>query len=302
VRKLCVLLLAVAAGAFAQTAQKKTAAPATKPMAAPATNTPSEETVQQFLQHTFGYDPNLKFQVAEIKPAPDPSMSEVTVVVNTPQGQQSLKLYITPNQKYAINGDLVPFGADPFAANRALLAKNVNGPSRGPADAAVTIVEFGDLQCPACKRAQPTIEKLMTEVPDAKLIFQQFPLVQLHPWAMLAAKYGLCVAQQNNDAYWKFIDSVYSHQDEMQAMTEAQVGPKLKDYAAEAGVHGDQAQQCTSDPEIAVKINDSIVLGRQMDVTGTPTLFVGGRKIGNAAGIPYETLKAITEFQAQSGK
>ena len=153
---------------------------------------------------------------------------------------------------------------------------------------------------PACKRAQPTIEKLLNDVPNTRLIFQQFPLVQLHKWANIAAKYGLCVAKQNNDAYWKFIDTVYQHQDELQSQTEEQVTPKLKEYAGEAGVNADQAQQCTSDPAVAVAINDSLELGREMDVTGTPTLFVGGRKIGNVGGIPYETLKAITEFQASS--
>jgi protein-disulfide isomerase len=117
---------------------------------------------------------------------------------------------------------------------------------------------------------------------------------------MTAAKFGLCVAKQNNAAYWKFVDTVYGHQDEMQSMTEEQVAPLLKQYAGESGVNADQVQQCTDDPKIALQIQDSMQLGRDMDVTGTPTLFVGGRKIGNVSGIPYETLKAITEFQAQS--
>jgi protein-disulfide isomerase len=137
-------------------------------------------------------------------------------------------------------------------------------------------------------------------MPNARLIFEQFPLVQIHKWANIAAKYSLCVAKQNNDAYFKFIDTVYSHQDELQSQTEEQVTPKLKEYASEAGVNADQVQQCTANPAIAVAINDSLELGREMDVTGTPTLFVGGRKIGNVAGIPYETLKAITEFQANN--
>jgi len=244
----------------------------------------------------------LKYKVLEIKPAADPALTEITVLLNTPQGQQPLKLFVTPDKRYALSGDVIPFGADPYAEARQTLQKEANGPSRGPANAPVTIVEFGDLQCPACKRAQPTIEKLLTEVPNARLIFQQFPLTQLHRWAMTAAKYGLCVAKQNNDAYWKFIDTVYQHQDELQQQTEEEVAPKLKQYAGEAGVNAEQVQQCTNDPSIGVKINDSIELGRKMDVTGTPTIYVGGRKIGNVTGIPFETLKAITEFQASGGK
>jgi protein-disulfide isomerase len=304
VRKSLVFILALSVCSFAQTGAKKPqpATGSTTQTSASSANLPSEQTVMEFLRHTFGYDQNLKYRVAEIKPAADPNMAEVSVVMNTPEGPQQLKLYVTPDQKFAVSGDFVPFGADPYAPARQTLQQRVNGPVRGPVDAPLTIVEFGDLQCPACKRAQPTIEKLLTDLPNTRLIFQQFPLVQLHKWAMLAAKYGLCVAKQNNDAYWKFIDTVYDHQDELQPQSEEQVAPKLKEYATAAGVNGDQAEQCTNDPAIAVKINDSLVLGRDMGVEGTPTLFVGGRKIGNVAAIPYETLKAIAEFQAANSK
>jgi len=300
VKRVLSVCLLLSISAFAQTAPKKTVPTRAATQSAPAkgSNLPSEETVKEFLRQTFGYESDLKFSVAEIKPAADPALAEVTILLNTPEGQQVMRLLITPDQKYALNGDLIPFGADPFAPAREKL-RAANGPSRGPAKAAVTIVEFGDLQCPACKRAQPTIEKLLADVPNAKLVFQQFPLVQIHRWAMMAAQYGLCVAKQNNDAYFKFIDTVYQHQDELQPQTEEQVAPKLKEYAGDAGVNADQVQQCTADPTIAAEINKSLALGRELDITGTPTLFVGGRKIGNVSGIPYDTLKAITEFQAQ---
>ena len=296
---------------LAQTATKKTtpAKPAVPSSASTGATSamPSEQVVNEFLRHTFGYEQNLKWKVAEIKPAADPSLSEVTVGISTPEGPQMLKFFVTPNQKWVVSpslGELVPFGADPYASARALLHEKARGPVRGPANAPLTIVEFGDLQCPACKRAQPTIEKLMSDTPNARLVFQQFPLTQIHKWAMTAAKYGLCVAKQNNDAYWKFVDLVYQHQDEMQQVAEAQISaqvtPKLKQYAGEAGVNADQAESCTTDPAIAAQIDASMKLGNQLDITGTPTLFIGGRKIGNVSGIPYETLKAITNFQAEN--
>jgi len=286
-------LLFVLAGG---TAAQQSAAP----KAATSGNLPSKETVEEFMRHTFGYDQNLKWQVKEIKPAVDPAMTEVTVLVNTPEGQQLFKLFVTPDGKNAISGEFVPFGANPFAPLRQLLDAKAKGPSRGAANPEVTIVEFGDLQCPACKRAQPTIEKLLSEVPNAKLIFQQYPLTNLHKWAETASKYALCVNRQNKDAFWKFVDSVYSHQDEMQQMTVEQVEPKLKEYVTEAGANADQATQCTSDPAVTAEIINSSALGQEVGVTGTPTLFVGGRKIANVGGIPYETLKEITEFQAKN--
>lgn len=264
-----------------------------------ATSGVNEAVVNEFMRQTFGYDQNLKWQVTDIKPSEDASLTEVSVLMNTPQGQQLLRFYVTPDQKHAISGDFLPFGSDPYAAARAQLQSGVNGPAKGPANASVTIVEFGDLQCPACKRAQPNIEKLLTEVPNVRLVFQQYPLMQLHKWALIAAKYGLCVAKQNNDAYWKFVDTVYQHQDEMQQLLEEQAGPKLKEYATATGVNADQAQQCTDDPEIGAKIQTSIALGSGLGITGTPTFFINGRKVG---ALPYETLKSITEFQAQNKK
>lgn len=294
---LCICLtLIFSVGAVAQQSGKS----GSKTAMTPSSNLPSEETVNEFLQHTFGYDQDLKWKIVEIKPAPDPSLSEVSVVMNTPQGQQGLKLYVTPDQKFAISGEFVPFGADPYAQLRNLLNEKAKGPSRGAANPAVTIVEFGDLQCPVCKRAQPTIEKLMADVPNAKLIFEQYPLTQLHKWAMRASKYALCVNKQNKEAFWKFIDEVYQNQDAMEPMTPEQVEPKLKQYAMDAGVKGDEVAKCAGEPGIEAQIFASQELGQEVGVTGTPTLFIGGRKIGNVVGIPYDTLKDIAQFQAQT--
>lgn len=297
-KRIVLVVVFLSSLAFAQAPVKKPADSQSTAAQPAATAGLSEATVNEFIRNTFGYDENIKWRVVDIKPAQDPSLTEVSVMMNTPQGQQLLKFFVTPDQKSAISGEFMPFGADPYAGARQQLQTSVNGPVRGPADAAVTIVEFGDLQCPACKKAQPIIDKLLTEVPSAKLVFQQFPLTQIHKWAMTAAKYGLCVAKQNNDAYWKFVEVVYSHQDELQPMSEEQVTPKLKEYAVEAGVDGEKVQACSSDPDIGAKVQTSIALGNAMGITGTPTLFIGGRKIANVGGTPYEILKGITEFQA----
>src|SRR5271166_2191219 len=163
--------------AFAQTTK---AAPAA---VAPNATLPSDATVDSFLKQMFGWNQDLTWKIAEIKPAEAPGFAEVTAVFNTPQGQQIFRIYVTPDQKFALTGDMVPFGADPFATARADL-KAASGPAHGPTDASVTIVEFGDLECPACKAAQPNVTKLLQEEPKAKLIFQNFPLQTVHKWAM----------------------------------------------------------------------------------------------------------------------
>jgi len=279
----------------------KGAKTASTPGTTHAPSTLTRETVESFLHHMFGYDQNLRIEVVDIKPAPDPSLYEVDARASGPQGQQALKLYVTPDQKYALYADMMPFGADPFLAARETLKAKMNGPARGPADASVTIVEFGDLQCPACKRAQPTIQKLLAETPNSRLVFQQFPLTQIHKWALTAAKYSECVARQSNDAFWKYVDTVYGRQDEISRLNENEVEGRLKQLVSETGLNPDTVATCTADPSIATRIYASQALGNELEVTATPTLFINGRKIANVGGTPYEVLKQITIFQAQSG-
>ena len=165
-------------------AQTKTPSASLPAAATATTSLPSEATVEGFLKQMFGWNQELTWKVAEIKPAEAAGFAEVTAVFNTPQGQQIFRIYVTPDQKFAATGDMVPFGGNPFAAARADL-KAASGPAQGPADAPVTIVEFGDLECPACKAAQPNVKKLMEEETKARLIFQNFPLPTIHKLSLI---------------------------------------------------------------------------------------------------------------------
>jgi protein-disulfide isomerase len=272
-------------------AQTKAPAPAAN------ANLPSEATVEGFLKQMFGWNQELTWKIAEIKPAEAAGFSEVTAVFNTPQGQQIFRVYVTPDQKFALTGDMVPFGADPFAAARVDL-KAANGPSHGPADAAVTIVEFGDLECPACKAAQPNVTKLMQEEPKAKLVFQNFPLESIHKWAMLGAKYTDCIGRENNEALWKFLSITYEHQGEI---TPENADTMLKGYAKEAGANPETVAACVAKPETEKRVRESIALGVKLGVNSTPTFFINGRKVvGFGNNTPYEVVKAIVEFSASA--
>ena len=241
----------------------------------------------------FGWNQDLTWKVAEIKPAEAKGFAEVTAVFNTPQGQQIFKVYVTPDQKFALTGDIVPFGAAPFEAAVADL-NAANGPAHGAADATVTIVEFGDLECPACKAAQPNINKLMQEEPKAKLIFQNFPLETIHKWALLGAKYVDCVSRENNDAVWKFISTVYEHQGEITLET---ADTMLKGYVKDSGADPVPVSACVAKPETERRVRDSIALGTKVGVTSTPTFFINGRKVvGFGSNTPYEVVKAMVDF------
>jgi protein-disulfide isomerase len=260
--------------------------------AAISTNLPSEETVNAFLHEWFGYDPSLSWKISSIKPSEIEGLSEVNAVLSGAQGQQTLKLYVTPDGKHAVNGEIMPFGAHPFAAAQKELERGMNGPSHGPADAPVTVVEFSDLQCPHCKEAQPTLDKLMAEDKNVRVVFQSFPL-PMHDWAAKAAAYADCVSRGSKDAFWKFITSVYAAQSDI---TAANADEKLTALADAAGVKGADIAVCAAKPETASRVEKSEALGKVLDVNSTPTLFINGRRV---PAVPYEVLQKLVEFSAK---
>jgi protein-disulfide isomerase len=293
------LLLWVAlAGAQQRTHASAKAKDANTPPPTFSQRLPSEETVNAFMKQMFGYDPSVSWKIAAIRPASAPGLSEVLVVLSNAQGQQATRLYVTSDGQHAIVGEIIPFGAHPFAATQEELAKGLNGPARGAADAPVTIVEFSDLQCPHCKQAQPTVEKLIAEEKGARLVFQNFPLPS-HDWAAKAAYYADCVGRSSSDAFWKFIQSVYDAQADISA---ANADEKLTAMADQAGVKGSDIAACSVKPDTVGRVQHSIALGTSVEVTATPTVFINGRRISNVGGLPYEMLKGLTEFAAQQAK
>jgi len=261
---------------------------------------PSEATVNGFLKNMFGWNSDLTWKVVDIKPSEAAGVAVATIVFNTPKGSQVIRLYVTPDQKYAFMAELVPFGADPFADARQIL-KAANGPSHGPQDATITIVEFGDLECPACKAAQPNITKLLEEEPKARLVFQNYPLEQIHKWALTGAKYLDCLGQQNNQAVWKFIATVYDHQSEVNPQN---VDQMLKGYVKDSGGDPDAVAACVAKPETEKRVRESMALAEKLDVTSTPTFFINGRRIVgfSANSTPYDAVKAMVDYDLANPK
>jgi protein-disulfide isomerase len=289
---ICFFLASAFAAGQQPAAPKAKSAPAKT--AATEDSLPSEETVDAFLRATWGYNPTLSWKVASIKPSKAQGLTEITVAVSTPQGPQTSKFFVTPDGQHAVVGDIIPFGAHPFDPLRKELEKRMTGPSRGPASATVTLVEFSDLQCPHCKAAQPVLDKLLAENPNVRLIFQNFPLPN-HDWAAKAAAYSDCIGHQSNDAFWKFIQAVYDAQGEI---TQTSADEKLNAIADQSGVKGSEIAACAAKDVTVGRVQGSLSLGQAVGVTGTPTLYINGRPIHNVGQVSYEELKSLVDFAA----
>jgi protein-disulfide isomerase len=257
---------------------------------------PTEDTVNSFLFQMKGFEPTISWKVTDIRSSEIAGLAEVSIIMTGPQGSSPMKLLVSADGKYAISGDIFPFGAKPFEDARAKLEKGVTGPSKGPAKAAVTIVEFSDMQCPHCQKAAPAIEQLLGQEPEVRFVFQNFPL-PAHDWADKAAGYVDCVGRSSNEAVWKFIQKTF---DEQTNITAANVDEKLKAIATASGVNGDEAAACAVKPDTRARVDASVALGKAVGVTGTPTLFIEGRSV--PGGAPVDVLKKIVDFQISQAK
>jgi protein-disulfide isomerase len=293
------LLCALAAGGLAPQktlGQKTPAATRPAPPAAAAPDTrpmllPSPTQVEAALKRTLGYDTSLSWQVVDIHLSVIPDVAEIVVSVNK---QEPIHIFWSVSSQTAIIGNLLPFGPDPFAPARTKL-QGVTGPSRGAQNAVIQIVDFSDLQCPHCKAAQPIVEKLAVDFPQVSLVFQQFPLpASLHPWAMKAALYADCAARMNKEAFWKYVDAVFENQGSIALAT---ADDKLKELATASGLDGAKVAACSTTVETEARIQRSLDLGRALNVTSTPSVFINGRMVQAIANIPYEQLKALVQFE-----
>jgi protein-disulfide isomerase len=261
--------------------------------------TPTADTVDSFLRAIWGYDPNRIWRVEAIQTTPAPGVSKVTIFVSekSPGAKvQSSSFFVTPDGKHAIPdpATVVDFGAKPFAEKRAMLQSRATGAVRGAATKDFMLVEFADLQCPHCKEVQTTMDQIVHDFPKARVVFQLFPLVDIHSSAFKAAAYGVCVQKQSNDAFFSYAAAVFDTQDALSPTTEDTV---LKAAVTKAGLDPAAIAACAETPATKDIVNADIKLADDAGVDQTPMLAVNGHLLPMAQ-VPYETLKQIIQFQA----
>src|SRR6202042_959895 len=261
-------------------------------------DSPTVDTVNAFLKALWGYDSNRIWRVEAIQKTMAPSTSKVVVFVSdkTPGAKvQPTAFFVTADGKHAIAGDtVIPFGVTPFADIRKTLQGRADGAARGATGKDLMLVEFADLQCPHCKEAQGTMDNLVKDFPNARIVYQSFPLVELHPFAFKAAAYGYCVQKQKNDAFFAYSAAVFDTQDALTAETGDQT---LKDAVTKAGLDPAAVDACAATPATKAEVDASIKLAEDVGGEQTPMLAVNGHLLP-LTGLPYETLKTIVSYQA----
>jgi protein-disulfide isomerase len=261
--------------------------------------TPTKETVNAFLQASWGYDDSRIWQVQAILKTPAEGISKVIVFLGDKTGKQkpaALQFFALPDGKHIIvSEDIIPFGDHPYAEFRAEAQKRADGPYRGAASKDLEIVEFADFQCPHCKDAQANMDKLAVDFPKARIVFENYPLPQ-HPAAAGAAAYGVCVTKQGgSSSFFTFASAVFDGQDGLTTPDGATL--TLNSAVTKAGLDPEKIAACAKTTDAAEQVKASVKLARDLNVNQTPLLLINGRQV--PANAPYDTLKQIILYQTK---
>jgi protein-disulfide isomerase len=158
---------------------------------------------------------------------------------------------------------------------------------KGPAQAKITVVEFSDFQCPACRFAVEPLKKLEALYGnDMRVIFKHFPLTRMHPKAEGAAAAAECAGQQSR--FWEFHDALYDGQAEWTK----EGGKSFADIAKSLGLNEAAFAACLKDPATAALVSRDKKDGEDHWVVSTPTFFINGKRFAGARqltdrGIPW---------------
>ncbi len=168
-------------------------------------------------------------------------------------------------------------------------------PVLGDANAKVTMIEFGDYQCPSCrlfwKDVEPRLKKDYIDTGKVKLVFRDFPIVQIHPEAMLAAIAVNCAADQTK--YWQYHDKVFREQYNRGDGVIRFKDTDLKKWAKDTGVDTKTFDQCLDSGRYQDEVAKDKADGDRVGIEGTPFFFINGRVVGGAQ--PYPVFRKVIE-------
>ena len=270
------LILAFSAIAPAVCAQQANSRPSLPAAAAPS---PTQKNIEAYLRNLYAFGPDVLLAVGAPKETPVEGLLETTIDLNISGNKQTVKFYVSNDGRFLFRGELSDMTKDPLAENRAQIQLN-DAPSLGDPKAVVTLVEYSDFECPVCRNLHDVLRGMLPNYAGKlRVVFKDFPIEQLHPWARTAAIAGRCAYQQDPKAFWKIYDFIYDNQEIISA---ANVWTKMMDYAGQSGLEADAFKTCMASPEAGTAVNASRANGQQLDVSSTPTVFVNGRRIVGA--------------------
>jgi len=246
--------------------------------------------LEAYVRHLLAVIPEVQVKIDDPKPATAPDLQEVDIHFTYQGRSQDETFYLTKDGQHIVRGVVYSLNKNPFQDDLEKLKTNGSA-SFGPDTAPVTVVEFGDFECPNCREEAKTLrDNIPAQFPtQVHVVFKDFPLEQIHPWAKSAAIVGRCVYHESPAAFWKYHDWIYEHQVEI---TSDNLKTQVMDFAKTApDLDALQLGRCIDTKATEAEVDASVAEGRALHVDATPTVFLNGRRlIGN---YPWQNIEQI---------
>jgi protein-disulfide isomerase len=281
-RRCFLLLLLVCAGCIAQSAS-------------PDISKKIERQVRSF----YKIPPEVQVTVGPpVTSAEFPNYDSVVVTIQSREKKQDVTFLVAKDHSSMMRVTKFDLTKDPFAE---LMSKidTAGRPTRGAKASKVVVVNFDDFECPFCSRMHQTLfPQILKDYGDrVTFVYKDFPVVEIHPWAMHAAVDANCLASQNSDAYWDFADYIHANQHEVsnEKTPTARFDALDRLTLLQGQKHNldmVKLQSCLKaqdDSAIKASMKEAEGLG----VEATPTLFINGQKIDGA--VPVNDVRAALD-------
>jgi protein-disulfide isomerase len=253
------------------------------------------KSTEAFVRQLFGWGPNIKVTLGPFGPSLAADFYTVPIEISLNGQKETGEVYVSKDGKTLLRGEVFDMSVDPFAANRAKIHLD-GSPTKGPANAPVTVVEFADFECPHCRELWEALATIEEKYPQVRVVYKDFPLTQIHPWANTAALGGRCAFQQSPMAFWKVHDAIFENQD---LISPENVWDKLVQFATAAGLNVDVFKGCLTAPGTQRDVDASHTEGVSLGVTSTPTVYINGRPL---VGGDTTTLSQYIDFELAAQK
>ena len=274
---LCLLLLIV--GCSAQSAP-------------PLSDLSLNRRIENQLRSQYSIPPTVDIKLGEVKPSDIAGFDTLPVALTTSNHNTTNLEFLLSKDKKTL-GHLEKFDITSDISSRINLKDR---PVRGNKDAKVTIINYDDFQCPYCARMHQTLTQDLLGIygDKIKIIYKDYPLYSIHPWALHAAVDANCLNQQSTAAYWDFADMIHANQgsvtsDKGEKRTLPQQSAELDKLTMEQGkkskLDDSKLQACIkAQDESAVRASSKE--GDELGVDSTPTMFINGEKLSGAIPLP----------------
>jgi protein-disulfide isomerase len=270
------------------------ATPQVRPKPAPPLD---KHAVERYLRLLELWPPQVQVNIGDPKPF-IPGLDQFQVRLSAGPAVKEVTYYISSDRKTLLRGTSYQLGRDPFEPEIERL-KLEHQPSFGPENAPLTLVVFSDFECPLCREeAKELRAKAPVDFPkDLRVVFVDFPLEAIHPWARQAALAGRCVYRQSGELFWDYHDWMFDHQPEINA---ASLRNKVLEWAKGKRLDASQFAACIDNRSMDGELDAELALGRKLDVEATPTAFLNGRRL--VGQVPWQNLSQIIKLELEFRK